>query len=383
MRLNKLCKRLWANISTMAMATAMIATFPLTAYASEGDVTISVDFGEPVTLRAQSEYSALDLSKLINIKTEANGKNKALPIYAVEAEKFNSLGDKSENVVKNYSGIVTGDLEGEYKTVETCFVTYNDDVMAYEYVTLLVTGEAKDVVNNYKTGQWYQSYENGVEWRYTINDAGLIDKLYTENTELSSYIIDDTLFVPSMINGIPVVGIGSGTRTPFVPEGIYFNNVEFPVTLLVIGDYSFYGNKNNFEVTLPTTTISVGNKAFYSSKITALTVSGNTDIDEQAFANCRNLESVMILGRSIIGKRAFDGGKAGSSLKELVFAGSPTICQMAFCNNDKLTQLSFHKGASVEFDSFLGCENIKNVTVEKDANMVSQEMFKNAKISVR
>ena len=384
---------------SIIIALAGMQIFPSgVAYAQtkEHELSMDVSLKEAVTLSPGTQYSKTSLNDILDVDVNVDGKKDAIAsvsYYCLPTEKFLALSDKSENAVKQQDGFTTSeDLIDGCAVESVTFVVYHtfegadiesgqETKMATDEVMFVVTQSALDVVETYKTGKWYETSENGVNWKFTINDDGKIDKLYTESTCLDDYIVSGTLMVPASINGIPVVGIGSGTTTPFIPQSVdSYTEIDFPITLQVIGDYAFYKNSVYADVNFSRTLLEIGKKAFYSSKLKSVTIAGDTTVNELAFGNSRYLENVNLCGNINVKKRAFDGGMFGSSLASLVMTDKVSLEEMAFCNNQALTDLTVTKGTVMDETSFYNCENIKNVILTGDAD-IPDETFGEAKIS--
>ena len=410
----------------VAVAFPVIPSYA--ASADKTDLSIDVIFTAPKNLKPETEYTKMSLKDIVNVRVSLNGKPDALAstdYYVMPTERYNELEDKSEETIKKNAGLITEAMgEEDYYMLPVTFVTYHDfevekeveteekqagksaamkdqkltdetdksnnketvtekvTKMATTEVVFCVSKSADEIVDMYKSDKWYESSENGVTWKYTINEDGLIDRLYTESADLSGCIISDIFIVPSTISGIPVVGIGSGTKTPFIPsQAAGYTGFEFPDTLRIIGDYSFYKNDAVFDAEFPASILEIGEKAFYSSNVTGVNVSGRCLIKDLAFANCRNLTDVTLNGPVIVGKRAFDGGMNGSSLVNLNIRGGAELKEYSFCNNNLIKELELTNNAILDATSFDGCD-LRKVIVKGHPEF-PDGVFGNARVSVQ
>ena len=388
--LNKMCKKSLAIAAALSLVTAV---HPMQAFAAEDSarranyLSVSTRLKEPTTLRPETEYGALEVNELLDTNIIVNGeKDPSATYYVLEKSVFDSLEDKSEESVRNSAGFTTGELDGNSDIKDVVLVTYHtfctekpievdtpegesdgrdtvptekieDTMMATKEYSFVVTRSANEIADYFKAGIWYKSHENNVTWLYALNEDGLIDHLYTESTNLSRYIVDGVFYIPETIEDIPVLKIGSGSEKPFIPQDVYFNSVVIPSTVQVIGDYAFYQNKNAFELTAPATLTKIGKKAFYSSNVTALRANAPyIEIEDMAFANCHNLESVALFGDYDIGYKSFDGGQYGSALTSVFLSGRGKLGNLAFSNNNMLRQVIGQDGATeTKEDTFKGC----------------------------
>lgn len=387
-------KRTFLLTIIVATGVSMIPSLSANAQEKDNELSITVSLNAAQTLTPGTEYTKAMVNEIVTSDVCVNGVRdtiSSVSYYCLPSETFATLTDKSEAVVKQYDGFTTTDeLIDGYAVLPVTFVVYhtfeNDDqssetVMATDEIIFVITQSALDVVETYKTGNWYETSENGVNWKFTINDDGKIDKLYTESTCLDGYIVDGVFMVPATVNNIPVIGIGSGSDTPFVPQSVLsYTEIEFPLTLQEIGDYAFYKNSVCTEITFGRTLLKIGKKAFYSSNLGSVTITGDTTVDELAFANSRCLEKVNMFGHVTVLKRAFDGGTYGSLLQSVVMTESVSLGEMAFCNNQSITELTVTKGTVMDITSFQNCENIGKVIVNGDAD-IPEGTFGEAKIS--
>ena len=114
---------------------------------------------------------------------------------------------------------------------------------------------------------------------------------------------DEDVYVPSLYNGAPVVGINSsafqGNKT--------IKNVTLPATIKSIPDRAFYECSKLSSIVIPNGTI--GAWAFWECGRVSEVVLGDgvTEIGEWAFAHCTALKTV-IIPKSVtdIGNKAFD-----------------------------------------------------------------------------
>jgi|GEM_PF-778378 hypothetical protein len=168
-------------------------------------------------------------------------------------------------------------------------------------------------------------HKNG-GWYYTKPDGTAVFAWCDHSLPSSSKKITEPFVIESEINGCPVTAIeksafACATLTEIVlPDTIkvidyrafinckYLEKISFPKGLRYIGKLAFYGCDSLANLTLDCPNLTLGENAFYES-IGLKTADINAkDIGENAFALCKNLESVT-LGNCVesIRYRAFYG----------------------------------------------------------------------------
>ncbi|MCR5669896.1 MAG: leucine-rich repeat domain-containing protein [Butyrivibrio sp.] len=407
----KMCKGLCKGIVRGVVLTMALLLSGGNVYASDTEnVSINVRMKEPTVLSLGTEYNASSLLDMVDVEVTVNGeKDPRASYYVMPQTQFEEMDEVTEEKVRENSVFTTTDeLDGDYEILDLTFITFHtfereveaedeaskeessedeaepevirETKMATKTIPFLITKTAEDVVEYFKEDTWYECHEGDVTWKYTLTPTGLINRLYTENSNLQAYIIDGTFYVPTKVDDLPVVGIGDGNRT-FIPAKAEFDSIVFPATLQVIQDKAFYGNKNYFEAQLPLALTKVGEKAFFSSNITALTVNSSfAELGDMAFANCRYLDYANICGQSVIGRRCFDGGLAGSNLDVVYLYEEAQIGELAFSNNRLLKNLYVTEGTSFSDNCFKGSENITDVYMCGNTKL-PKEIFGNAKIT--
>ena len=201
-------------------------------------------------------------------------------------------------------------------------------------------------------------------------------------------------------------------------------SVTIPKSVIIIGDFAFAGCSSLTSVTIPESVISVGHNAFaYCYSLTSVTIQeGVINIGHNAFAYCNSLTSVTIpssvflirdsaffscsslinitisSGVAYIGYNAFDN-TAWLNMQPagLVYAGKVlytykgTMTANAVINNIQADTIAIAVGAFFERDSltsitippsvtsignyaFLGCDNLKTVTVSKKTT-IGEDVF--------
>jgi hypothetical protein len=108
-----------------------------------------------------------------------------------------------------------------------------------------------------------------------INQGGIITITGYKGT-------DDTVLIPSEINGNPVTGIG---KEAF--RGKNLAGVTIPVNVTSIGESAFRDNQLT-GITIPNSVDYIGDSAFYNNRLTSISISNTvTDIRENAFRKNR------------------------------------------------------------------------------------------------
>lgn len=308
--------------------------------------------------------------------------------------------------------LADGVTKGTKDIIFLRFHDYNGTPAFYSYKkTLQVTTQAtndtdeKTIVEADKWHTWTDG--KGIEWTYMINKDGEVVYLYTKDaTAMGKLIIsgahdeesydlpeNDILMIPDTINGLPVVGIGGGTKdTPLFPyittvkdpltagEGVTvadsFDSITFPASVRKINDYAFYESTAGYNyqisendegdetatakatgtITIPSTVKEIGNYAFYQMPyITDIMIdSDGTNINYRAFANCDRVDSIRVINsdnKGTIGERAFaDNNKT----RYIVVSGNVDIKARAFANNANLGKYNKKLSYGLNIDGMTG-----------------------------
>lgn len=308
--------------------------------------------------------------------------------------------------------LADGVTKGTKDIIFLRFHDYNGTPAFYSYKkTLQVTTQATNDTDEktiVEADKWYTWTDGkGIEWTYMINKDGEVIYLYTKDaTAMDKLIVsgahdeesydlpeNDILMIPDSINGLPVVGIGGGTKdTPLFPyittakdpltagEGVTvadsFDSISFPSGIRKINDYAFYESTAGYNyqisendegdetatakatgtITIPSTVKRIGNYAFYQMPyITDITVdSDGTNIDYRAFANCDRVDSIRVINsdnKGTIGERAFaDNNKT----RYIVVSGNVDIKARAFANNANLGKYNKKLSYGLNIDGMTG-----------------------------
>lgn len=207
-----------------------------------------------------------------------------------------------------------------------------------------------------------------ITWKYRYNDDGYILYLYTED-DVAGIITDGhTLLVPSSINGVPVVGIGGGSKDsqviPFIPcEGGRVNNtwtgIYIPGSVKMIHDGAFYKNGAGADIVIPGNISEIGVSAFKKSKIKSVTFHDGDSLilGTESFADIPTLARVVLRGHDV-------------TMRQRVFSHDTGLVQVDIPNGTKF------KGAKDQNDSYVfegttGLELIKIDTSEVPGNIFS------------
>lgn len=207
-----------------------------------------------------------------------------------------------------------------------------------------------------------------ITWKYRYNDNGFILYLYTEDDVAGIISEGRALLVPSSINGVPVVGIGGGSKDsqviPFIPcEGDKVNDtwtsIYIPGSVKMIHDGAFYKNGASADIVIPGNISEIGVGAFKKSKIKSVTFNDADSLilNTESFANIPTLARAVIRGH-------------GVTMKLRAFSHDTGLTQLDIPNGTKF------KGAKDQNDSYVfegttGLELIKIDTNEVPSNVFS------------
>lgn len=217
--------------------------------------------------------------------------------------------------------------------------------------------------------------------------------------------------IPDSIGGKEVSRIGS-----FVFSNTQVTQVSIPFTVTKLEYYAFSGCSNLKKVILPENSKleTINKHAFSSSGLAEIDLSTVKKIDDNAFWNCPNLQSIT-LGNQLtsigvaafadtglrkidipdsvasIGQSAFAGcdnlkdvkiGNQLSYIAENAFSGCSLtsitignqvkkIGQYAFVSNKKLTEVDIPENVTeIEYAAFLNCSNLGNVIIPESLEKI-------------
>lgn len=206
-------------------------------------------------------------------------------------------------------------------------------------------------------------------FEYTLNGDGTVCVTYCDD-ELGA---DDTLIIPSELDGCPVTSLGEGAFMH-----CEMGKVIIPDSVTSIGDWAFCYCKNLTSVTIPGSVQSIGEYAFEEcSSLTSLTIlDGVTSIGENAFAGCFGLTSVVIPGSvQSIGEYAFDSCTSMTSVT--ILDGVKSIGAYTFTGANDLTNIFIP--ASVTYIGTQAFYSSTLITVSETANRASYLIKTNPK----
>ena len=279
-------------------------------------------------------------------------------LYAVEP----TLGSQNlliSNVISpNNTNLMQGKILGTYKTVEkiitptdkdTVHVYWNNDfssqVTDKEFVARVIVRGVKDNLLSRTDGTLTGEYSDnraievkGYSLAYTnINKASLINAtsygegVFCECSNLREVELNQT--------------IGSVAKKMFYHTSI--TTINLP-NCSYVEDYSFYN----------------------CSSLTSVTFSENfTDVGENAFENCENLNSFPYK-LNVIKKSAFSGCR---SISDFDLSSAHYIYESAFRNCSGLTSINIVSSLNtLEKYAFQGCSGLTNIYIE---NSVSYDMM--------
>ena len=188
-------------------------------------------------------------------------------------------------------------------------------------------------------------------------ENGLHLRLYTEKNGAKYYA---------------VVGIGKYKDASLViPETFKSLSVQ------VIADGAFQGNKTVTSVTLPNSVKTIGKLAFGDcDKITEITLPDSVvTLGERAFSDCDTLATVNTgTGLNLIGKKCF---YSCDKLETVSFGTSvKTIGFEAFFGCSSLKQLTLPNGLSViEDHAFWGCVSLETIQIYDQLTHIGRDAF--------
>ncbi|MBQ9631433.1 MAG: leucine-rich repeat domain-containing protein, partial [Lachnospiraceae bacterium] len=344
-----------------------ITAYP-TDYASAMNVAafrpagITAGIKEKAMLLEDTTYSKADISTMIDVVGNNSGALSATEYRILSKQAYEALPNKTRDEILNADTLDTITTENASATARSqeivvLYFPTDDQVFSAElsFPVLPQTGAEYSDANS---KEWHEIEKNGTTWHYQLNPQGKITALYTKDPV--DDLVDDNLVLalPSKLDGLPVIGIGSGeSGKPVIPADTddIFSEIALPANLTSINDYAFFGLKNPaFSVRIPESLEHLGCKAFAKSGIKALRAANLAgDISFRAFAETNKLKHVSIQAAEngiSIGKEAFDN----AAISTLQLAGTMHLSEHAFRNNTALESVTIPYGGEAEAGTFQG-----------------------------
>ncbi len=171
--------------------------------------------------------------------------------------------------------------------------------------------------------------------------------------------------------------------------------ITLPSNVGAIGEYAFYGC-NDIEEVSANNLMFVDSFAFCNSAIKKFTASGNYRIENGAFRNCKNLETMDLENVEYIGVSAFENctslknvtlpeniemvnecAFANTGITEITIYGDDCdICESAFKNCENLKTVNIEDGVTyVGMNAFLGCSEIETIYISKSVLLFDDNAF--------
>lgn len=207
------------------------------------------------------------------------------------------------------------------------------------------------------------TYAKDFEILRTINDTCTI----TEYVGSRSDVV-----IPETIDGLTVTKIGAEA---FRESEIV--SVQFPDSIVSIGNYAFHYCDDLTELVLPEALQSIGTSAFgYCSNLQSVTMSDNvTDIESEAFIRCKSLQEIR-LSASLT---EIDDGvfRDCYHLQEVHLPdGIRRLGTYAFFGCRRLTSINLPEGLKqIEYRALNECEKLENVAVPESLEVLGPQAF--------
>lgn len=246
----------------------------------------------------------------------------------------------------------------------------NDDTLS-EYTQSDVVYTTPLTMTEVTTGKWIVLSDNGVEWNCYLDESMNIIGLYTtQNTgNITSYVDNGRLKLPSMVSGFIVTGIGGGSQTkPVIPASIQYTSIDIPSTVTTIESYAFYGHTSEADIVIEgKKTINTG--AFANTHFKSLTFHNVSGSVYSGICDNSLITSVTINGNAnglTIYGNAF---RSMSRLESVSVAGNVSLKENAFYSCPALNTLSYD-APTLPGNSFVSCTGIKTIKFGINTNTV-------------
>ena len=202
---------------------------------------------------------------------------------------------------------------------------------------------------------------------------------YTSNGDGTCYVsgmgncTDTELVIPSIYNGMSVVGIG---RDAF-SRNTNITGVVIPNSVAKIDWYAFYQCTALAEIIIPGSVKEIGNRAFAgcTNLKKAVFMDGATSVGLFMFENCSYLKEV-ILSNTITEIKQGAFRWCGGLTKITLSSNLTTIGELAFQSCRKLTSISLPSGLqTIDEDAFFDCNGLTSIDVPSSVTSIGEGAF--------
>ena len=220
------------------------------------------------------------------------------------------------------------------------------------------------------------------------------------NRSVAIYGLDDNtdrvnLVIPAEINGIPVTEIA---KKAFYEEKAIVS-VEFPESLVKIGEYAFYKCTSLSKIELPKNVKSIEHAFVSCTSLSEVTLNDGIEDITSAFYDDSNIKSIRVPSSVVSMDNAFgycteltdvvleegltvvSGFKQCYKLAEIKIPSSvKTIASYAFCNSG-LTELVIPEGVETIKNQFIGGTGITEITLPSSLKTLDDFCFASSSIT--
>lgn len=343
-----------------------------------GTALTDVTVPEGVTAIGNEAYS--DCRQLGSIALPQSLTSLGANVFA-SCDKLTSitLPDNIESVGTNVFGKV-GEIKAYpgTKTAETLKKAGIAYVDANVYPTELILNEDKMTLRQNDTEELYvMGYAPGETTDLSVNFA-------SSDPRVAS--VDENGKVTALKAGTAVITAASKHNADVKAEctvtvaGVLASDIEYQIDGDHIVITGYEGSAETLTIPeeidgLPVTTIGAVSLWFNDHLKSVILPEGITAIEHEAFANCKNLESISLpAGIQTIGKRAF----YNTALKTVELKdGLASIGIEAFCNNKNLTEVTLPESlADIGVRAFENCPDLAELTVPVSVTSIGTDAFK-------
>ncbi len=207
-------------------------------------------------------------------------------------------------------------------------------------------------------------------------DAILFFKNYKDKSEVFHFETNGIQYELNKIKNSDGVSVIANSQNSYngtinIPETVIFNNHSYPVT--VIGEQAFENCRLLDTVKISKNIKIIGTNAFANSTIKDINLDGVQIIGEKAFSNCNNITNLNISNIQIIGDEAF---LQCDSLTNVNISNIQIIGKKTFKECKKLKKATLKNIQIIGKEAFGNCYSLDTI-IEDNIQISHKTAYKN------